>query len=45
VVFSTEAEATEATEAWGSAAVKRGIVAVAVAKEDGRGYKGKVRET
>lgn len=44
VLFSTEAEASEATEAWGAAAVKRGIVAIAAAEEDGRGHKGKVRE-
>ena len=42
VLFATTAEATEAAEAWGPAAVKRGVVTIAVAEEDGRGYKGKV---
>lgn len=42
VLFGTVRAAAEATEAWGPAARRRGIVAVAVAQDDGRGYRGKV---
>ena len=42
VLFATAREADEAAAAWGRAVGKRGVVAVAVAADDGRGYRGKV---